>query len=88
MIKETILISALTLHSIGDCKPAASPPSPPIWRLTYPFYGFFFLRRHLDVIHLGGFVPNGPHLPLQVPQLPQRLIQHLDELLLVLADLL
>ena len=54
----------------------------------YPFYGFFFLRRHLDVVHLGGLIPNGAHLALEVAQLTQWLVQHLDELLLVLADLL
>lgn len=56
-----------------------------------PFYSFLLLRCHLDIVHLWGLLTNGTNLPLyirDVRQLPGGLIQHLDELLLVAANLL
>lgn len=63
----------------------------PSAKASYPLYSFLLLWRHLDVVHLWGLLAYGTHLTLNVRdvrQLPRGLVQHLDELLLVPADLL
>lgn len=52
--------------------------------LTHPFDGFLLLRCNLDVVDRRALLPRGPHLAA----LPDGFVQHLDEPLLMLIDLL
>lgn len=59
----------------------------------HPLNSFFLLRRDLDVVHAPciGHAPRhapGPAPTARLPRLLDRLVQHLDELLLMAADLL
>lgn len=58
--------------------------------LTHPFNGFLLLRCDLDVVNWRSLFSGRSHVPhlRSVAAFTHRLVQHLDEPLLVLTDLL
>ncbi len=55
---------------------------------SYPLNSFFLLRCDLDVVHGPASCLGHAHTAAFLPRLLHRLIKHLDELLLMAADLL
>lgn len=66
------------------------PPYLPPSFATHPFNGFLLLRCNLDVVDGCPLVPSRPHVSnfWGISAFSHRLIEHLDEPLLMLTDLL
>lgn len=66
------------------------PPYLPPSFATHPFNGFLLLRCNLDVVDGCPLVPSSPHVSnfWGISPFSHRLVEHLDEPLLMLTDLL